>query len=217
MIKISSNFIYPQAFLYNIIRKEYNTYNVTYNDRKAIYPKELDIFIPELKLAIEYDSRHFHNRKHDKEKNLLCKEKGITLIRIIEVSKRYPEYYIIDALKKFSIIKNTPDVNDIISLTNDFRRSLVDPLVYKDIGDLKVRNKQLYIKIKNNNMLKNYFEDDRKLPWTIADILKGMNSCTYKEEFYMGMKGLYLAYKRRYRNNKLLNEAYNKLLNKNDI
>lgn len=48
--------------------------------------KELDIYIPSLKLAIEYDGEYAHrNRdKEDLNKSKLCKENKITLIRIRE-------------------------------------------------------------------------------------------------------------------------------------
>ena len=48
---------------------------------------ELDIFIEELNIAIEYDGEYFHRNKSqkDNEKDLLCHERGIELIRIREV------------------------------------------------------------------------------------------------------------------------------------
>ena len=47
--------------------------------------KEIDIFIPELKLGIEYDGEHWH-KDIDKDiwKNTVCKNNGITLLRIRE-------------------------------------------------------------------------------------------------------------------------------------
>ena len=47
---------------------------------------ELDIFIPSLKIGIEYDGQAFHEGLHNKEKKKynLCKENGIFLIRIRE-------------------------------------------------------------------------------------------------------------------------------------
>ncbi len=46
----------------------------------------LDIYIPSLKLAIEYDGEFWHkeNNKPDQQKNKLCHKHGITLIRIVE-------------------------------------------------------------------------------------------------------------------------------------
>ncbi len=47
---------------------------------------ELDIYIPSIKTAIEYDGYHWHKSKydHDLEKNKLCSKNNIRLIRIRE-------------------------------------------------------------------------------------------------------------------------------------
>ncbi|MBO4294016.1 MAG: zinc-ribbon domain-containing protein [Alphaproteobacteria bacterium] len=50
---------------------------------------ELDIFIPSIKVAIEYDGVYYHNEKRqygvaENEKDALCAEKGISLYRIRE-------------------------------------------------------------------------------------------------------------------------------------
>lgn len=47
--------------------------------------KELDIFIPSLSLGIEYDGARWHtNTDKDLEKDLLCQQNGVNLIRIRE-------------------------------------------------------------------------------------------------------------------------------------
>ena len=54
---------------------------------------ELDIYIPSIKTAVEYDGEVWHNsekrKKNDEKKNAICKEAGIRLIRIRE--PRSPE------------------------------------------------------------------------------------------------------------------------------
>lgn len=72
---------------------------VNYNDRSIIHPKELDIYIPDSKLAIEYDGLLFHSygksdysifndieedKNYHLNKTKLCKEKGIQLLHIFE-------------------------------------------------------------------------------------------------------------------------------------
>ena len=63
--------------------------NLIENDRELIKPLELDIVIPELKLAIEFDGDFWHSEKY-KNKNYhlnktnLCENKGYRLIHIFE-------------------------------------------------------------------------------------------------------------------------------------
>jgi hypothetical protein len=58
--------------------------------RKIISPKEIDIYIPELKLGIEYCGLYWHselnikNKKYHQDKMIECNKKGIRLITIFE-------------------------------------------------------------------------------------------------------------------------------------
>ena len=55
------------------------------NDRKALYPQELDIYLPELKLAIEYDGLYWHSQKdkwYHLDKTLNCEKLGISLVHV---------------------------------------------------------------------------------------------------------------------------------------
>ena len=75
------------------IREYLDSLNVTHQDniRGIIGPKELDIYIPDKKLAIECNGSYWHSIECDREpsdpnyhidKYLKCKEKGIKLITI---------------------------------------------------------------------------------------------------------------------------------------
>lgn len=63
---------------------------VVCNTRKIINPKELDIYFPNLNIAIEYCGVFWHSEKNGKQQNfhktkmLLCKEKGINLLTLFE-------------------------------------------------------------------------------------------------------------------------------------
>lgn len=73
--------------LYNYIKSITNL-KVCHTDRKTIFPRELDIYIPDLKLAFEYDGDYWHSLpnviENDKSKNNLCEQHNIRLIRIKE-------------------------------------------------------------------------------------------------------------------------------------
>jgi hypothetical protein len=60
------------------------------SDRTVIQPKELDIYIPELKKAIEYNGTYFHGTKfkpadHREVKTALAAAVGIQLLHVEEV------------------------------------------------------------------------------------------------------------------------------------
>lgn len=60
------------------------------NTRKIIHPKELDIYIPDLKIVIEFNGTYWHAEERQnniyvhREKSILCHEKEIRLIHIFE-------------------------------------------------------------------------------------------------------------------------------------
>lgn len=61
-----------------------------YNDRTILKGKELDIYIPEYRLAIEFGAVYYHSKDHvgsryHIQKYLGCKELGIKLITIFDV------------------------------------------------------------------------------------------------------------------------------------
>ena len=63
---------------------------VVENDRSVLNPKELDIYIPDKNLAIEYDGLYWHSegnghgRKSHLKKTLDCEAKGIHLVHVFE-------------------------------------------------------------------------------------------------------------------------------------
>jgi predicted nucleic acid-binding Zn-ribbon protein len=82
-------------------------------NRKIIAPKELDIYLPEHHLAVEYHGLHWHADDRGgsslREKYLLCKDAGVRLIQIFED----------EWINKSEIVK------DLISAAVGKRRSLM--------------------------------------------------------------------------------------------
>jgi len=78
---------YPEQVVFHFISKHYpdaiNRYTDTFLERM-----ELDIYIPSLKIGIEYDGIAWHSsdetKKREHKKYLACKKQGVFLIRIRE-------------------------------------------------------------------------------------------------------------------------------------
>lgn len=93
-------------------------------DKKTLGNKmELDVYIPSIKTAIEYDGKAFHsreeNKKRDARKYQICKSKSITLIRVREETENSNPNKISD----YSInindgrIRNlSPAINSLLSI-----------------------------------------------------------------------------------------------------
>jgi hypothetical protein len=64
--------------------------NIVENDRTIIHPKELDFYLPEYNIAIEFNGTYWHSiqsgidKKYHQEKTLLAMDAGITLYQIFE-------------------------------------------------------------------------------------------------------------------------------------
>ena len=75
--------------LYQLICANYNGV-VIQSDRTTIKPLELDIYLPQLQLAIEYNGIFFHSiengtpKDYHLKKSILCRDKGIRLIHIYD-------------------------------------------------------------------------------------------------------------------------------------
>lgn len=80
---------YKELDIANFIKSFYSG-PVRLNDRKAIRPKEIDIFLPELSMGVEYNGSYWHCTENGTpkelhlKKSLLCRNKGIRLIHIYE-------------------------------------------------------------------------------------------------------------------------------------
>lgn len=69
------------------LKDELGVENITRNNRNVIAPKELDIYLPDHNLAIEYNGLHWHSvqykdKKYHREKTDACNEKDINLIHV---------------------------------------------------------------------------------------------------------------------------------------
>ena len=84
--------------LITYIKEHYNG-NILLNDRRILNGKELDIYLPDLNLAFEFNGLYWHSEleKPDKyhiNKTIKCKKLGIQLIHIFEDDWQYKQHII---------------------------------------------------------------------------------------------------------------------------
>lgn len=117
---------------------------------KYLKNKEFDIFIPSLKIGIEYDGQNWHkNINRDLSKDKLCKENNITLIRI-----REPKCPVL----------NSSSIN--IILENESLIELENKIKYDIFGEiLKIKDADININrdLSNINELVKYQEKEESL------------------------------------------------------
>lgn len=114
-------------------RIKYNG-TILHNTKKIIYPYELDIYIPDLKLAIEYNGIYYHSTIHGTtpeyhlNKSMLCRKKGIRLVHIYEFENLDEQIDKINQLIKGIDTYNTKDFNK----NNLTRRRPKPYIIYND-------------------------------------------------------------------------------------
>ena len=92
--------------------KEFYNGKIIENDRSILKSKEIDIFLPEKKIAIEFDGLYWHNEefvgeKYHLEKTNECNEKNIRLIHIFEDEWIYKKDIVKSRLKNLIVKNNT--------------------------------------------------------------------------------------------------------------
>lgn len=119
--------------------KNNSDYIPTHND-SIINPYKLDIYIPELKVAIEYNGTFYHNSNrvslyykdvnYHKNKRLLCKNKNIRLLQIWDYDWFNKKDLVLDKIKSIlKINRNKPifaNKTNIVELTKAEAKKYLD-------------------------------------------------------------------------------------------
>lgn len=97
--KLSNSIGHPEgskyeAELIRILGEKFN--NIITHDRDILQGRELDIYIPEIKIAIEFNGTFWHcnlqkYRNYHQDKTIDCAKKGIRLIHIFEYEWKNPD------------------------------------------------------------------------------------------------------------------------------
>jgi len=200
----------PQLALSYIVKKII-TDDIIYNTRMIIKPYEIDIYIPEHKLAFEYDGRPWHQENNNDEiKNKMCENLKIKLIRISEKSRDY----ITDI--KNQLILNIKNINmytnlnikeeDVLKIEkgdiNDFiKQNIINDKIikktinnYKTIGEFKKNEPYLYYKLSKIGALKTYTKNlkRKRVEWNDKLIHKTIKKYVFLIDFIKNENGCYL-------------------------
>jgi len=96
--------------------------NIIDKSRNIIHPYELDIYIPDLKIAFEFNGLYWHNelykdKKYHLNKTELCEKNGIQLIHIYEDDWLYKQ----DIVKSIILNKLGKSINKIYARKTEVR------------------------------------------------------------------------------------------------
>ena len=124
---------------------------------------ELDIYIPEIRVAIEYDGGHWHkNVDRDIKKDVKCEFNGITLIRIRD--KECPDYksssikiYLEDT--RHNIDSLVAPLNKLFSIIKDIKQIQIPPI---DLDKDEISIYELWISRDKEKSLTNLLPDVAK-------------------------------------------------------
>lgn len=110
--------------MFNIVNDSCN-YLVISNDRKLIYPYELDIIIPDIKVAFEYCGLYWHSERFLKEKNYhlnklkLHEQAGYILVTVFEDEWLYKKDKVMTKIKSYLINKDLVTDNLVLSYISE--------------------------------------------------------------------------------------------------
>lgn len=135
--KVEDSFSIGEQELYNFVKEIDDKIEVLQRDRSILKPKELDIYIPSKKLAIEYNGLYYHSDVYGgQDKHLLkmklCQELGISLINIFEDQWK-------DKNKKEIVksrIKNFFGLNDKIYA----RKCMIKKMKFSEVHQFLIEN-----------------------------------------------------------------------------
>jgi hypothetical protein len=162
---VKQSYSTPQLIL-NMLVRELLGKETVYNTRKIIKPLELDVYVPELHIAFEYDGKHWHQNNID-TKTRKCFDIGIKLFILKENSRKYEE----DIKHQLSMMVD--DINDwckmhitnedIQNATINYRELLINKVdvieicaKYSEYEIFKKENVSLYEKLLRLKLLETF-------------------------------------------------------------
>lgn len=195
----NSSISWIENFFYSFIKEIYN-WNIIQSDRTQIKPLELDLYIEDVKIAIEINGLYWHsdlyrNKNYHYDKFKVCEDKGIQLFQFFE--DEIPQAMML----MYSIIYNLWKLKnniDIKSLNIKYWLSLVFTKKYylKDVLINKIMDKYPYKKllkkyhIEWDDNAKYYYSLENK-DWQILSIMTFKKMSVNKNQLTLNSKDTY--------------------------
>jgi hypothetical protein len=202
------NFNYPQTFLFECCKIFYPGELIRYNDRRAIHPRELDIYIPERKIAFEYDGKNWHDEAEDAIKDAFCLEKNIKLYRIKEINKNKVPETVLSQLSNFGfdVSKiNVQEINDVCFSTKfdeDSLRNIASQYTSYSLFIKEHQREHLWILKLGKTEFYSHMAD-RRTSVTKEELISFLKSCSTKKEVIANMR-MFNAYYRNFRTEEIM-------------
>ena len=152
---------FPERAIYYYMKKYFKDVKDSYHN-SIIGRKEIDIYLPEWNLGIEYDGRAWHKKiERDLEKDRACFENGITLIRVREVGCGD---YDSTAIKKYVTPYNMEELNEAVLFIFDYLNKKYKLKIKVDIDIDRDTNKILTLMnlSEKENSIANYCPEIKK-------------------------------------------------------
>ena len=136
--------------IFNFVKSIYSD-EIRQNDRKVLDGKELDLYLPKIKIGIEIDGDYWHSDLYKKydfhyNKSNLCRKKGIRLIHIQEFiwkkDSNVYKNYLIKIVNHRNYFEIESQDNKYITLDYNLGlpQSIKNYKVYKFSGPIKLNN-----------------------------------------------------------------------------
>lgn len=143
---------FPEKAIYFYMKKYFS--NVTENYHNTFLGrKEIDIFLPDQNVGIEYDGRAWHKSvQKDLKKDIVCKDNGIMLFRIRECGC---VDYESSSIKKYIVPFNTQELNEsILFIISELNRMFyLNILADIDVDRDRINiSEQMYYSEKDNSI-----------------------------------------------------------------
>lgn len=131
--------------------------NAVPNDRSLIYPQELDVYIPEKNIAVEFNGIYWHSVRAGKsdtyhyEKWLSCRRKGVALISVWEDDWNYRNDAVKSLLKKMIAPESLKLVNESSIKAEVVSRDIAHTF-HKENNVMRRIDGEIHIGIRDNSV-----------------------------------------------------------------